>query len=121
MPEDIRVHLRECDDCRNFVRQWNSIEIAIQKSKAEVITPSMGFLQNLQTNLHVEPKRQPRQFNFRLNRLSFAGAFAAIIVLAILLRIGIGISARNTTEPVRPYAIEHSADTPSNSGSPSNR
>ena len=114
MPDDVRVHLRVCDECRGFVRHWNSIEMGLIKARMDTPVPSRQFLENIQLDMQSKVSRGPSRVIVLPRSLRFAGALAALILAAFVLRSGLGLSSRGGQNYaggsglIKPYAVEHS-------------
>ena len=84
MPPDAAVHIRQCVACRDFVRQWDQIELGLQTLRDSLPSPSPDFRISLEAN----PARVKRA---RLRRTPSAYArWAAATVTAIVAAIGLG-------------------------------
>lgn len=110
LPAELADHVRECGNCRAFVKQWNSIEIQLQTMRHDGPQPSPGFREALKVRLQSPPERQP----FRLPSFNMRPVltYASILLVALALLSAVfgprllnhggskGLASGNSARPV---------------------
>ena len=102
MPVEVSEHVRDCSDCRSFIKSWNSVELGLQSVREHGPTPSADFAVALQARLSREKSRRwiripfPSIQPFAAKRLAFAA-------LAVFL---IAVAAKYSSS-IRSYFIPH--------------
>jgi predicted anti-sigma-YlaC factor YlaD len=122
MPTAAAEHVRDCHDCRNFIRQWNAIELRLQSVRSEPVTLSPDFTRTLNTRLQEERTRSRR---FWLSRdvlflgspfqrmMVSATAYLLLILLAFqVVRLSRTYYERTRTNEPMTAQGERSAPTP---------
>lgn len=113
MPPDVSEHVRDCSDCRSFIKNWNSVELGLQSVRDQSVTLSADFSTSLRARLAREEGRRWARFrfptlpSFNYGRLALAALAVVVIMLAvkysgnvkaILLPAGSNM-ARSTVQP----------------------
>ena len=97
MPPEAAAHLRDCSDCRDFVRRWDQIELGLQNLRDSVPSPSLDFRISLETR----PKRSTAPRLHR-NPLVYARwAAAAVVLIIALLAMTYALSGKGPLPPER--------------------
>ena len=82
MPPVAAAHIRECAPCRDFVRQWDRIELSLQALRDSAPAPSPDFRISLEA-----PPARARQERYRRSPVIYArwaaATAAAIAALGI--------------------------------------
>jgi hypothetical protein len=92
MPADVRVHVKECADCRDFIKRWNAIEVglvSIRDGSSQTPELSAAFASSLQSRLNDPRPRFRLQFSLPPLAWRMTVVGAAILLLAFVVRTAI--------------------------------
>jgi predicted anti-sigma-YlaC factor YlaD len=96
MPAEIREHIRDCTDCRSFIKRWNTIEAGLMTMREQAPRLSPDFGHSLQARLHAGPVRRERVRTPVKWSFAIAGASSAAVLILLTLYL---LGARQNTLP----------------------
>jgi predicted anti-sigma-YlaC factor YlaD len=117
MSPEIGEHIRECTDCRSFIKNWNSIELGFQSMREQAPPLSNDFTVSLQARLRAEQTSSRIPWPFRPWQFALVGASAAALVIAMIFHFS-GSAQMNrgnvhnpaSTVAARNNSLGHSTD-----------
>jgi hypothetical protein len=115
MPLEVGEHIRDCSECRTFIKSWNSVELGLQSIQSHSTNLSSDFAVRLRARLAREEGRRRYYFPFpafpafNYGRLAVAAVAAVMIVIAIRYSGGIR-SMLNANGPT--VAVHRSGTSP---------
>ena len=86
MPDGVKDHIKDCSTCREFIKQWNSIEVGLVSMREQTPVMSSGFTSMLNARLETVKPGSPILYRFRSlipprqARMALIGASAALLV-----------------------------------------
>jgi hypothetical protein len=89
MPPAVSEHVRDCSDCKSFIKKWNSVEVGLQSVRETGAMPSQDFAVALKARLAREERRRriripfPTLPNLHMGRVALAAMAILLIALAV--------------------------------------
>jgi hypothetical protein len=65
MPDGVKAHIKDCSTCREFIKQWNSIEVGLVSMRDQTPGMSSGFTSALSARLETVKPGSPLLYRFR--------------------------------------------------------
>lgn len=87
LPPDLASHVRECTDCRGYVKRWNAIELGLQSMRLDSSQPSVDIAAAVRARIQSPMQRSERWLTFPARRLALVGATAAAAMAAVALAL----------------------------------
>ena len=114
IPSEAAAHLRDCSDCRDFVRRWDQIELGLQGLRDQALSPSPDF----RISLEAPRKRYVSQWIQRNPFIYARWAAAAATVIIMLLGITYALTGRWPLPPERAGSLAIVQPAPNSNYSP---
>jgi predicted anti-sigma-YlaC factor YlaD len=121
MSPEIGEHIRECTECRGFIKKWNSIELGLQSMREQAPQLSSDFSFSVQSRIQAEQAASRSPWSFRPWHFALVGASAAALFIAMFFHFSGGVRTNrgNVHNPASSLAAAREA-APNHSMEPTN-